>query len=82
MNKYETKGNHFYSELLDVLLMSLGAKGEIGYIMYVIYSNNEAYSKELLDANENFLDDHFVECDFDEENNEISFLGVDDGSTT
>lgn len=82
MSKYEQAEKYFYSESLDVLLMSLGAKGELGHIMHVIYSGNEAYTKQLMEATDKFLDDHFVECDFDKENNEISFLGVDDGAST
>lgn len=82
MSKYDTEGKFFYSESLDVLLMSLGVKGEIGHVMHVKYSGNEAYVKELLEANEKFLDDQFIDCDFDTESNEISFLGVDNGAST
>jgi hypothetical protein len=82
MSKYEQANKHFYSEELDVLLVSLGAKGEIGHIMHIKYSGNEAYTKQLLEATDKFLDDHFVECDFDVENNQISFLGVEDGAST
>jgi hypothetical protein len=82
MSKYDQEGKYFYSESLDVLLLSLGTKGELGHIMRVIYSGNEAYTKQLIEAIDKFLDDNFVECDFDKENNEISFLGVDDGVST
>lgn len=82
MSKYEQEGICFYSESLDVLLMSLGAKGELGHIMHVIYSGNEAYTKQLMEATDKFLDDNFVECDFNKETNEISFLGEDDDNTT
>jgi len=51
--------------------------------MQVIYSGNEAYKSQLIEATEKFLDDNFVECDFDATTNEISFLGEDDdGSDT
>lgn len=82
MSKYDQADKYFYSESLDVLLMSLGAKGELGHIMHVIYSGNEAYTKHLMEATEKFLDDNFVECDFNKETNEFRFLGVDDDSTT
>jgi hypothetical protein len=82
MSKYDQLDKHFYSEELDVLLVSLGAKGEIGHIMHVKYSGNEAYTTQLMEATEKFLDDNFVECDYNPLGNEISFLGEDDGAST
>lgn len=82
MSNYEQEGKHFYSEPLDVLLMSLGIKGELGHIMHVVYSGNEAYTKELIEATDRFLDDQFVECNYDKENNIINFLGENNGNTT
>jgi hypothetical protein len=83
MSKYEQIDKHFYSEGLDVLIKSLGTKSDLGHVMHVIYSGNEAYKSQLIEATEKFLDDNFVECDFDATTNEISFLGEDDdGSDT
>lgn len=81
MSKYEQAGQHFYSESLDVLVKTLGAIGELGTVLHVIYSGNEAYANPLMEASETFLDKNFVSCQYDYEKNEVSFEGEDDGSS-
>lgn len=75
MSKYEQADQHFYSESLDVLVKTLGAMGELGPILQVVYSGNEAYTNPLMEASEAFLDDNFVPCQFDYEKNEVVFEG-------
>lgn len=74
MNNYEIADQHFYSESLDVLVRALGSKGQLGPIMQIVYSGNEAYKQPLIEAAETFLNDNFVPCQFDYEKNEVSFF--------